>query len=89
MAQAYGGCFSGSSALRAGVVVADRTRADSRNILHLWDRGRDESHPRRVPASFPQEKSELPSTTPDIQASPYSSEQTKIAAFKATAKTTS
>jgi hypothetical protein len=32
--------------------------------------------------------SELPSTAPVIQASPYSSEQTKTAAFKATAKTT-
>lgn len=38
IAQAYGGCFLGSSALRAGVVVTDRTRADSRNILHLLKR---------------------------------------------------
>ena len=94
MAQAYGGCFLGSSALRAGVVVTDRTRADSRNILHLLKPSSTGTAggTSLVPVEFQhlprRGMSELPSTAPDIQASPYSSEQTKTAAFKATAKTT-
>jgi hypothetical protein len=94
IAQAYGGCFLVSSALRAGVVVTDRTRADSRNILHLLKRSSTGAAggTSLVPVEFQhlsrRGMSELPSTAPDIQASPYSSEQTKTAAFKATAKTT-
>jgi hypothetical protein len=84
IAQAYGGCFLVSSALRAGVVVTDRTRADPRNILHLLKRsstgaaGGTSLAPVEFQHLSRRGMTELPSTAPVIQASPYSSEQTNL-----------
>jgi hypothetical protein len=94
IAQAYGGCFLGSSALRAGVVVTDRTRADSRNILHLLKPSSTGTAGGRV--SSPSSSSIFPAGgCPSFRRPRLTfrrlripASKQKTAAFKATAKTT-